>query len=111
MVVACCWSSSPDSAITNVPMQAAVIKAPWRSHRRSTSVASRTSGRPRAVSSGPGILNPIAGTTTQSGARAPTGCTGTVRPCAVRTALRTATVRTSNFGTARADISISSFAV
>jgi hypothetical protein len=68
-----------------VPMQAAVIIAPLRAHCCKTTAASRTSGRASAASSGPGILNPIAGTTTQSGGFEPIVCTGTARPCEVVT--------------------------
>ena len=66
--------------------------------------------RKRALQ-GTGILNPIAGTTTQSGARQPFTSTGTEKPCEVLTALRTPTIRTSKRGTASPDISISSLAV
>jgi hypothetical protein len=104
-------SSTPDSAMTKVPMQAAAIVAPPRLQRRSASPASRTSGRASAASSGPGILKPIAGTTTQSAVRAPIGWTGTVSPCAVLTRRRTPTVRTRNGAAAIADTSSNSFAV
>src|SRR4051794_35789065 len=77
-------------------MQAAVIVAPFRAHCRKRTAASRISGRASAASNGPGILNPIAGTTTQSGAFEPIACTGTVRPCEVLTDLVTATIFTSN---------------
>ena len=89
VVVARCWSSKPDSASTKVPMHAAVIVAPRRAQCRSAAAASRTSGRASAVSSGPGILNPMAGTTTQSGTDAPIVRTGTLSPCEVFTVRRT----------------------
>ena len=63
------------------------------------------SGLASALSNGPGILNPIAGTTTQSGVRQPLTSTGTEKPCEVLTALRTPTIRTSKRGTASPDIS------
>ncbi len=77
-----------------------VTVAPRRAQCRSAAAASRTSGLASALSSGPGILNPIAGTTTQSGVRPSDGRTGTPRPCEVLTVRRTPTIRTSNRGTA-----------
>jgi hypothetical protein len=64
------------------------------------------SGLASALSNGPGILNPIAGTTTQSGARQPVAFTGTVKPCDVLTVLRTPTIFTSKRGAVSPDISI-----
>src|SRR5579864_2681486 len=112
VVVAVWLSSKPDSAKTNVPMQAAAVLAPRSAHRRSALTASLTSDLARAASSGSGILYPIAGTTTQSGTvRMGAGATGTTSPCDVLTALRTPTIVTSNRGEANPDISASSFAV
>src|SRR6266478_5992749 len=112
VVVESWLSSSPDSATTNVPTQAAAVPAPLSAHDRSVSAASLTSGLARAACSGPGILNPIAGTTTQSGTiRIGAAETGTVSPCDVLTAFRTPTIDTSKRGEARPDISASSFAV
>ena len=56
--------SHPGVSMTNVPIQAAVIVAPFLAQCRKTLAASRISGRASAASNGPGILNPIAGTTT-----------------------------------------------
>lgn len=92
-------------------MQAAVIVAPRRAHWRSEAPASRMSGLASALSNGPGILNPIAGTTTQSGARQPFALSGTVKPCDVLTALRTPAIFTSKRGTVSPAIPINSFAV
>jgi len=70
------------------------------------------SGRARAASSGPGILNPIAGTTTQSTvAAAGAETTGTVNPCDVLTDRRSPTSFTSNLGATRPESAASSFAV
>src|SRR3982751_4891818 len=92
-------------------MQAAVIVAPRPAHCCSTDAASQTSGRSSARCSASGILQPIAGTTTQSGACLPTGRTGTVNPCEVLTCFRTPTTVTSNREDDSPDISASSFAV
>ena len=62
------------------------------------SPASRTSARVSAVSRGPGILNPMAGTTTQSGAALRRAAPEHRRPCEVLTARRTPTILTSNRG-------------
>ena len=97
--------------LRNTHSHAALISAPRRDHCRSIAAASRTSARPNAAASGSGILNPIAGTTTQSGARPPTACTGTLSPCDVFTFLRTPTIFTLNGDTVIPDASISSFAV
>src|SRR5258708_22049235 len=67
VVVESWLSSSPDSATTNVPMQAAAVPAPRSAHERSVLPASLTSDLAKAACNGAGILNPIAGTTTQSG--------------------------------------------
>ena len=49
----------------------------------------------KAASSGPGILNPIAGTTAQSGMILfGAGATGTISPCDVLTTLRTPAIET-----------------
>src|SRR5216684_4626226 len=99
VVVESWLSSSPDSAKTNVPIHAAAVSAPRFAHKQSILPASLTSDLPRAATSGPGILYPIAGTTTQSGMiRAGAVATGTVSPCDVLTALRTPTMETSKRG-------------
>src|SRR6185436_3976014 len=69
------------------------------------------SGRASARCNGSGILKPIAGTTTQSGARFATGRTGTVKPSDVLTVLRTPTTETSKRDDERPDRSASSLAV
>src|SRR6202011_1820646 len=63
VVVESWLSSSPDSATTNVPIHAAAVPAPRAAHERNASPASLTSDLARAATSGPGILNPMAGTT------------------------------------------------
>src|ERR1700732_1855563 len=63
VVVESCLSSSPDLATTNVALQTAAVAAPRPAHTRSASPASPPSDLARAACNGPGILNPIAGTT------------------------------------------------
>ena len=79
---------------------------------RSRALAARTSGRAKTGSRASGVLNPSAGTTTQSaGAPAVRMVIGTDRPWAVRTRRRTPTTDTSNGGMPRSNRPISSLAV